>query len=351
MKWISNRALEQLRSVAAHPDFSQTKYQLVRELGRGGMGTVYEAVDNELDRKVALKVLAVADATDDDVRRMVHEAQIIAQLEHPGIIPVHDVGKLPDGRVYYAMKLVRGCRLDEYINQPVTTNDVLRKFHAVCDAVGFAHAHSVIHRDLKPQNIMVGSFGEVLVLDWGVAKVVHQSTTEFPVPDNSRRTSNNLNSAQSKVETMNGTIIGTESYMSPEQSAGQIDELDARSDIYSLGAMLYFLLTRRNPAPSTLESQGIQQLAVSLRAINPQISKGAAAVCQKAMSRSKGARYQTVKEFSEEIERLLDSEPVLAYKENLFEKLLRWLGKNKFLVLLVLAYLMMRIFLLLANRS
>ena len=144
MKWISDQSLEHLRILAAHPDFSATKYQPLRELGRGGMGTVYEAEDRDLNRQVAIKVLGAVDISDDAVGRMVHEAQIIAQLEHPGIIPVHDVGKLADGCVYYAMKLVRGCRLDEYIQQHDSQNDILRKFHSVCDAVAFAHAHSVI---------------------------------------------------------------------------------------------------------------------------------------------------------------------------------------------------------------
>src|SRR6267142_582789 len=136
------------------------------------MGTVYRAEDTELDRQVAIKVLNAREANEELAKRMVREAQIIARLEHPGIVPVHDVGLLPDGRVFYAMKLVRGSRLDEYAAENNSLKDRLRKFQAACEAVAFAHAHGVIHRDLKPQNIMIGSFGEVLVLDWGVAKIV-----------------------------------------------------------------------------------------------------------------------------------------------------------------------------------
>ena len=172
MKWLSDDRLDHLRSIVGNPDFSSTKYNFVKELGRGGMGTVYLAEDTELDRLVAIKVLNTPEVTDDLRNRMIREAQIIARLEHPGIVPVHDVGTLPDGRIYYAMKFVRGSRLDEYAAEGASLRDRLRKFQAVCDAVAFAHAHGVIHRDLKPQNIMIGSFGEVLVLDWGVAKIL-----------------------------------------------------------------------------------------------------------------------------------------------------------------------------------
>jgi serine/threonine protein kinase len=172
MKWLSDDKLNYLRTVVVNPDFSSTKYTFVKELGRGGMGTVYLAEDRELNRLVAIKVVNTPEVTEDLRNRVVREAQIIARLEHPGIVPVHDVGLLPDGRVFYAMKFVRGSRLDEYAAQTSSVRDRLRKFQAVCDAVAFAHAHGVIHRDLKPQNIMIGSFGEVLVLDWGVAKIL-----------------------------------------------------------------------------------------------------------------------------------------------------------------------------------
>ncbi len=174
MRWLSDQRLDHLRQLAAHPDFAATKYRVIRELARGGMGTVYLAEDNELNRQVAVKVLNTPETIDDLRERMIREAQIIAQLEHPGIVPVHDVGTLPDGRVFYAMKYVRGSRLDEYAAEVDSLKDRLRKFQAVCDAVAFAHAHGVIHRDLKPQNIMIGSFGEVLVLDWGVAKILRK---------------------------------------------------------------------------------------------------------------------------------------------------------------------------------
>ena len=313
MKWISDAKLDHLRTLVANPDFSSTKYTFVEELARGGMGTVYLAEDTELDRHVAIKVLNTPDVTDDLRDRMVREAQIIARLEHPGIVPVHDVGVLPDGRVFYAMKYVRGSRLDEYAAENRLIRDRLRKFQAVCDAVAFAHAHGVIHRDLKPQNIMIGSFGEVLVLDWGVAKIgrgFSRMNTDWPA----------------------GTIVGTRDYMSPEQARGEIDQLDERADIYSLGAVLYFLLTNKPPSEARP------------RSVNSAVSKSAEAICLKAMARSPGERYSSALELSADIGHFLDAEPVSAYRESTIEKVSRWTSKNRFLVLLVLAYLLMRIF-------
>ncbi len=319
MKWLSDDKLNHLRSVVSEPDFSATKYTFVKELGRGGMGVVCLAEDRELDRLVAIKILNTPDITEDLHKRMMREAQIIARLEHPGIVPVHDVGTLADGRIFYAMKYVRGSRLDEY-SAPL--RDRLRKFQSVCDAVAFAHAHGVIHRDLKPQNIMIGSFGEVLVLDWGVAKIFEpRMNADEP---GSIRENPRLSAANG---TMDGAVIGTRNYMSPEQARGEIDQLDERADIYSLGAVLSFLLKDQ-----------------------PRVSKAAVAITSKATATAKESRYATASELSADIARLLDAKPVSAYRENAFERTSRWVGKNRFLVLLVLAYLLMRIFLIFTSR-
>ena len=207
MKWLSDHRINHLRELAVNPDFSATKYRVKSELARGGMGTVYLAEDTELNRDVAIKVLNRDDISTDLRDRMIREAQIIARLEHPGIVPVHDVGVLSDGRVFYAMKYVRGKRLDEYVAETDSIRDRLRKFQAACDAVAFAHAHGVIHRDLKPQNIMIGSFGEVLVLDWGVAKILRQD--EPASEADTLRLPHNRNSNHKLADTTDGTIIGT----------------------------------------------------------------------------------------------------------------------------------------------
>src|SRR5688572_25281440 len=211
MRWLSYLRLNHLRELAAHPDFASTKYRVIRELARGGMGTVYLAEDNELNRQVAVKVLNTPETSNDLRERMTREAQIIARLEHPGIVPVHDVGTLPDGRVFYAMKYVRGSSLDEYAAQTDSMRDRLRKFQAACDAVAFAHAHGVIHRDLKPQNIMIGSFGEVLVLDWGVAKILRKR--DIPAASEADTLMLPGNDSNNKPgDTTHGTIIGTRNY-------------------------------------------------------------------------------------------------------------------------------------------
>ena len=337
MNWLSDKKVTQLRAVVGNPDFSGTKYTFIKELARGGMGTVYLAEDTELDRQVAIKVLNTPEITEDLRRRMIREAQIIARLEHPGIVPVHDVGVLPDGRVFYAMKFVRGMRLDEYAAGTDSTRERFRKFQAVCDAVAFAHAHGVIHRDLKPQNIMIGLFGEVLVLDWGVAKILRdardvassEADTLMLPPDGNKKLS----------DTAHGTVIGTRQYMSPEQARGEIDQLDERSDIYSLGAVFYFLLTDQAPSDDRP------------RAVNPKVPKPAEAVCLKAMARERSHRYASAADLSADVSRLLDSEPVSAYRENAYEKVSRWVSKNRFLVLLVLAYLLMRIFFIFTSRT
>lgn len=341
MKWLSDSKVSHLRAVVTDPDFSGTKYTFVKELARGGMGTVYLAEDAELNRQVAIKVLNTPELTEDLRRRMIREAQIIARLEHPGIVPVHDVGVLPDGRVFYAMKFVRGVRLDEYAASTSSTRERLRKFQAVCDAVAFAHAHGVIHRDLKPQNIMIGSFGEVLVLDWGVAKILRdehpavesEADTLMLPPDDSKK----------EIDTAHGTVIGTRQYMSPEQARGETDRLDERSDIYSLGAVFYFLLTDHDPIDEKPDEKP--------RAVNPKVSKPAEAICLKAMSRERSSRYASAAELSKDVSSLLDAEPVSAYRENAYEKVSRWVSKNRFLVLLVLAYLLMRIFFIFTSRS
>src|SRR5262249_32921974 len=180
VRFLAADALDRLRSAAQWPDLSQTRYEVLEPIARGGMGTVYLARDRDLEREVAIKVLSVPEPGPGAAERMLREARIIARLEHPGIVPVHDVGTLPDGRVYYAMKRVSRRRLHALAGEPLA--DRLRVFERICEPVAFAHAHGVVHRDLKPENVMVGPFGEVLVMDWGVAKIVVGSANDLAPP-------------------------------------------------------------------------------------------------------------------------------------------------------------------------
>jgi len=273
---LSDRLLDHLRGAIEGPDLSATRYELVRELGRGGMGVVYLAHDAVLGRDVALKIL-------NDPQ----EALTLASLEHPGIVPVHDSGVLPDGRAFYAMKFVQGTRLDDYLEAAPSLADKLRIFLRICEPVGFAHSLGIVHRDLKPENVMIGAFGEVLVLDWGIA---------------------------AQANTPAAAIAGTRGYMAPEQLAGITD---ARNDIYALGKILDHLLT--SAAPKAVH-------AIAAHASDPDVLR----------------RYASVSELSDEIVCFLDGKPVRAYPESPFERAARWTKRNKTLVALILTYLLVR---------
>lgn len=325
MTFLSNKALERLRGSEA-PDLSGTRYTLHELIARGGMGAVYAAEDEQLSRRVALKVLGLQDTTGELPSRLVREARILAQLEHPGIVPVHDVGTLPDGRVYYAMKFVRGLRLDDYIVQLGSLSQRLRLFLRVCDAVAFAHARGVLHRDLKPANIMVGSFGEILVMDWGLAKVLHEQrvSADPTVLTTSGRAEPKNNATQSTGITTHGTVMGTPGYMSPEQARGETEQIDLRSDIFSLGAVLRFIVVG-----------GAQEKSSAM-------PRPLSAICAKASADSPGARYAGVSELSADVSLYMDGLPVTAYSENLFERFGRFYKRHEIAILLITAYLVMR---------
>jgi serine/threonine protein kinase len=293
--WIGDGTLAHLRDVAEWPDVGE-RYDVQSRLGRGGMGVVYAARDRTLDRDVAIKVLdAVADA--DAARRLQAEARILARLEHPGIVPIHDAGTLPDGRVFYVMKLVQGARLDQALSAPASLVERLDLFTRIGEAVSFAHAQGIVHRDLTPANIMLGRFGEVLVLDWGVARVL---------------------SAASGRE----GIVGTPGYMPPEQESGRSETADVRADVFALGALLKAMVPA--PAPRPL-----------------------AAIVQKAQAAAVSERYDTVEALVRDIARYRHGEPVEAYRENVFERGARVYQKYRVPILLVLAYMVMRVILLL----
>jgi serine/threonine-protein kinase len=230
------------------------RYELREEIARGGMGAVHVAFDRTLGRQVAVKLLqsrfepglAVA-------RRFVDEAHIAGQLQHPGTPPIHDLGTLPDGRPFLAMKLIKGRTLDDLLDEradPGTDRGrYIAVFEQVCQAVAYAHARRVIHRDLKPQNIMVGAFGEVQVMDWGLAKVLGETKTARVPTDSDERAATEILSARDTdgSETQSGSVLGTPAYMAPEQAVGAIDQVDERSDVFGLGGVLAAILTGGPP--------------------------------------------------------------------------------------------------------
>lgn len=341
MTWISDQAILRLRQAAEFPDLSSTPYRVLSRLASGGMGTVYLAEDARLNRTVAIKITNIIDDTGSLAARLRDEARVIARLEHPGIVPVHDFGTLTDGRVFYVMKFVRGKSLSEHLKDAPLVADRLRIFERVCEAVAFAHSSGVIHRDLKPENVMVGEFGEVLVMDWGVARInSRESRVESP---ESERVVEML---RSSGDTAHGTVVGTPAYMAPEQAEGETHSLDHRADIYSLGAVLYFLLTERPPAMR--DQRDARSLLIPPRQLKPDVPRALEAICLKSMSYDRAKRYASVQELYEDVKRFLDGQTISAYRENIIEQAGRWLGKNRFIVLLILAYLVMRIFVLLA---
>jgi serine/threonine protein kinase len=348
MKYLSDRGLDRLRDGVDAPDLTGTRYRLLGKLGQGGMGGVYRVEDSALGRQVALKVLNSIDAGSEIAARLIREAKVIAQLEHPGIVPVHDVGTLPDGRVFYTMKLVQGKRLDEFAGESSSLPDRLRLFQKICDAVSFAHAHGVLHRDLKPENIMVGPFGEVLVMDWGLSKALERTEPSPCQPARSELPVSEPGSARQGGPTAHGTVLGTPGYMAPEQARGDISLLDERADVFALGAILKFLLnpypsaaggSEITPGPSTRDNQ-------AGRPDEGRHPKALRAICRKAMSAEPYLRYSTATELGRDIASYLDGLPVSAYPEGALTRAWRWIWRNRIWVVLILAYLVMRAVLL-----
>lgn len=293
---ISDRAIDRLREAAAWPELD-ARYEITGVAGRGGMGTVYVARDHVLQREVAVKVLDVADRRGARVERLTREAHILARLDHPGIVPIHDCGTLPDGRAFYVMKLVRGRRLDQLAggSEPLALG--LDAFARVLDAVAFAHAHGVVHRDLKPENVMVGSFGEVYVMDWGVAQ------------DQARH---------------DDAVVGTPGFMPPEQEQPTAP-VDGRADVFALGAMLALLAGPSAP-PALL------------------------AIAEKARHPDAAQRYSGVEALNDDLDSFRSGGPVGAYRETISERFLRIYRRYELPILLLVAYIVMR-FVLLAWRG
>ncbi len=325
---LSDAAIRHLQSVVELPELSHTKYTILGTLGTGGMGIVYLARDRELGRDVALKVVRTPPAAADSVERLVREAEILARLDHPGIVPVHDVGRLPDGRAFYVMKLVRGRRLDEYVIAAIPLAERLQIFERLCEAVAFAHAQGVIHRDLKPENVMVGPFGEVLVMDWGVAKV--KAAPELP----------RMHGAEPGVppergRTGAGTVLGTPGYMAPEQARGESTQVDERSDVHALGVILGTLL-----ADGTIRAGERGSAARALQAI-----------LRKATAVDPAQRYQDAASLGADLGRFRAGLPVEAHPEGLLDQVRRLGWKYRLPLALILAYVLMRVLLLVFARA
>ena len=319
------------------------RFTVLRLHQQGGLGRLMIAQDGELNREIALKEILPAFADDqENRRRFVREAEITGNLEHPGIVPVYSLGEFADGRPYYAMRLIRGVDLRMAIEdfhakgasrseKELEFRQLLSRFVTVCQAVDYAHSRGVIHRDLKPGNIMLGDYGETLVVDWGLAKTLHGQ----PAPEDFDLRPVTPSNRAHTDQTQAGRIVGTTQYMSPEQAAGRLDQLTALSDVYGLGATLFHLLAGRPPFDGDADDIvfRVQQGRFKRpREVRSAIAKPLEAICLKAMARNPADRYASARELALDVERFLADEPVAAYREPITVRTWRWVRRHRAMV-------------------
>ncbi|HVS10327.1 MAG TPA: serine/threonine-protein kinase, partial [Planctomycetota bacterium] len=333
------------------------------EVARCGMGMIYKVWDENLRRTLAMKVVLGADAAPGSagtsqpdknrLNRFLEEAQITGQLDHPGIVPVHELGLDDEGRVYFTMRLVKGRDLKQVFElvrrgeEGWTLTRALHVMLKVCEAMAFAHEKGVVHRDLKPANVMVGRFGEVYVMDWGLAKVVgredHRDLRPRADPQASLsevrtdRRDQAGSEPDAQLYTMDGDIVGTPCYMSPEQARGEMDRFGPRADVYSAGAMLYHLLAARMPyvpPEGVIPPQAVLALLIhgppqALAEAGPDLPPELVAICEKAMAREPEGRYETMLAMAEDLRAFLEGRVVRAYETGAAAEFKKWVRRNR----------------------
>ncbi|MBM4030752.1 MAG: hypothetical protein FJ291_03100 [Planctomycetes bacterium] len=367
-------------------ELSLPRYEEQEVIGHGGMGEVVLCVDRDIHRQIALKRMReTPDAKPSDRARFVEEAQVTGQLEHPNIVPIYELSRDPEGGVYYTMKLVRGRSLAEILKdikdhrdhkddrgardsaggtgvppvgqrqdacatKEISLGDLLQMFLKVCDGVAFAHSRGVIHRDLKPANIMVGDYGEVLVMDWGLARILRPDDRRQMTDDSGQRVESHASRVtrqesppqiasdrqeMSALETLAGSMLGTPAYMSPEQAKGELDKIDARSDLWSLGAILYEILTlERAFAGETTYAILASVLKGNIvppeqRAPSRNVPRELSAIVMKCLSRTRACRYASVLDLKRDLTLFLEGRSVSAAPDTFAQAFVKLIKRNK----------------------
>jgi serine/threonine-protein kinase len=313
------------------------RYGIKRFHSAGGLGRVWLVRDESIRRDVALKELRPEQSTDPDSRqRFLNEAQITGQLEHPNIVPVYELSDSPEsGLPFYTMRFVRGQTLRDAIRdhhrrceegraEPLELRRLLNAFVNLANAIAFAHSRGVLHRDLKPENVILGDFGEIILLDWGLAKVVGAREDEVCVT---------LDQASDPLLTQPGSVLGTPAYMSPEQAAGHGSRVTERTDVYGLGAVLFEILTGRpphqGPSVQAIIEAVIRGETPRPRQVSSSVPRGLDAVARKAMAKLPEDRYARASEIADDVQRWLGDEPVSAHRESPGARLGRWVRRHR----------------------
>ncbi len=332
---------------------ADSEYRLLRRLGQGGMGTVWLARDEKLGRLVAIKeIRSAANENEIALHRFRREAKVTGRLEHPSIVPVHQLGDNSEsGRVFYVMRFIGKRTLEDAIGEyherrdagdtnPMHLHQLLTAFVTVCQAIAYAHSRNVVHRDLKPENIALDDYGQVIVLDWGLAKLTGRGDMQEAFGDIE------LGDMTAGAQSMAGQVLGTPMYMAPEQAAGRLDEIEQTTDVYGLGAILFAILTGCAPhemsqqsLSSTSKVSELLQVIVSnpspdAREANADAPPELAAICAKAMSSKRYARYDNALALADDVQRYMAGEPVSTYQEPWRKRARRWIQKHRRLSLL-----------------
>jgi eukaryotic-like serine/threonine-protein kinase len=327
-------------SATARADFHELRFHAA-----GALGEVFMARNVELNREVALKFLKPERSKDpDSLRRFLQEAEVTGRLEHPGVVPIYALGTDGSGAPCYAMRFIRGETLQEPIGvfhaadetgrdpseRSLALRDLLNRFVSVCNTIGYAHSRGILHRDLKPRNVMLGKYDETLVVDWGLAKPFDRDEAARSVGEETLTPSSGSDSGS---DTPTVGAVGTPAYMSPEQAEAKWEMVGPASDIFGLGAILYTILTGRPPYQGRTIGEVLERVKrcefPAPRRIKPGVSRALEAVCLKAMAPKPEDRYATAIELAADVRRWLADEPVAAYSDPITSKLSRWARRHK----------------------